>query len=175
MPHVHRAVSHTWFLKLLWWISKPLICLPDVVVAFFPPHKMANSSVALDYCNLELVFTAVILFKTDAWSRWIHWSPSQCSNMRPLSEDHVRHKTLCTDPLQSDFCVWLLTSDCRCGQEHSSHLYFSTAGFKFCSWGLEDADGTVYGADRSVYELTFSFVLTFVSFWFCVFGFIFNI
>lgn len=31
-PHVHRAVSPTWFLKLLWLISKQFVCLPEVVV-----------------------------------------------------------------------------------------------------------------------------------------------
>ena len=38
-------------------------------------------------------------------------------------------------------CVWLPTSYYRYGQENCSHLYFSTAGLKFCSWGLEDAEG----------------------------------
>lgn len=38
-------------------------------------------------------------------------------------------------------CVWLPTSYYRYGQENCSHLYFSTAGLKFCCWGLEDAEG----------------------------------
>lgn len=38
-------------------------------------------------------------------------------------------------------CVWLPTSYYRYGQENCSHLYFSTAGIIFCSWGLEDAEG----------------------------------